>query len=67
MKEFWYSPQLGINVIEKRRDPTDGSQNFVVSEISLGEPDSRLFELPANFQIVDERSGSGRDRGAIVK
>lgn len=55
VKEFWYSPQLGINLIEKRQDPRVGTQTFIVSEISLGEPDAKLFEMPANFQIVDMR------------
>jgi|SRR5579862_76022 len=55
VKEFWYSPQLGINLIEKRQDPRVGTQTFTVSDISLGEPDAGLFETPANFQIVDMR------------
>lgn len=55
VKEFWYSPQLGINVIEKRQDPRAGTQTFVVSDISLGEPDAKLFETPAGFRITDTR------------
>ena len=58
VKEFWYSPQLGVNVIEKRQDPSYGTQNFVVSDISLGEPDAKLFETPANFQVMDMRKPS---------
>ncbi|HXW56755.1 MAG TPA: hypothetical protein VEJ67_13470 [Candidatus Cybelea sp.] len=61
IKEFWYSPQLGINLIEKRQDPRWGMQNFEVSDISQGEPDPKLFELPANFRLVDMR---GKPRGA---
>ncbi|MGA3292869.1 MAG: hypothetical protein ABSE45_02665 [Candidatus Acidiferrales bacterium] len=55
VKEFWYSQQLGINLIEKRHDPSYGTQTFVVSQISLGEPDARLFDIPSNFHIVDTR------------
>jgi hypothetical protein len=55
VKEFWYSQQLGINLIEKRQDPRVGTQTFTVSEVSLGEPDASLFETPAGFQIVDMR------------
>jgi hypothetical protein len=55
VKEFWYSPQLGINLIEKRQDPRVGTQTFTVSDISLGEPDARLFETPAGFETIDLR------------
>ena len=55
VKEFWYSPQLGINMIEKRKDPRVGVQSFTVSDIVLSEPDARLFDVPAGFRIVDTR------------
>jgi len=56
VKEFWYSQQLGINVIEKRQDPRYGSQTFTVSPIVLGEPDASLFDIPAGFRIDDKRT-----------
>jgi hypothetical protein len=59
VKEFWYSPVLGINVIEKRQDPRFGDQNFTVSDIILGEPDTRLFQMPANFKVLDLRTPIG--------
>jgi hypothetical protein len=52
VKEFWYSPQLGVNLVTKRFDPRSGIQNFVVSQVSLYEPDRKLFEPPADYQIV---------------
>lgn len=58
VKEFWYSPQLGINLIEKRQDPRVGTQTFTVSEINLGEPDAKLFEMPAGFRTIDMRKAS---------
>src|ERR1700757_100799 len=45
IREFWYSPRLGVNLISKRRDPRFGTQNFEVSEINLGDPDSQLFRV----------------------
>ncbi len=59
VKEFWYSPVLGINVIEKRQDPRFGDQSFSVIDIKLGEPDPRLFQMPANFKVVDLRTPVG--------
>lgn len=50
VKEFWYSPQLGINVLTKRSDPRVSSiQNFTVTRLSLSEPDPAIFNTPAGF------------------
>jgi hypothetical protein len=55
-KEFWYSPKLGVNLVVKRIDPLQGTQLFTVSNISLAEPDARLFAIPAGFKVTDQRS-----------
>ena len=55
-KEFWYSPKLGVNLVVKRFDPLQGTQVFTVSNISLAEPDSRLFVVPSDFKVKDERA-----------
>ena len=55
-KEFWYSPKLGINLVVKRFDPLHGTQVFTVSNISLAEPDARLFAVPAQFKVADQRT-----------
>lgn len=52
VKEFWYSPRLGINVITKRFDPRHGVQNFVVSNIRLSEPNPKMFEPPQDYRLV---------------
>jgi len=54
-KEFWYSAKLGVNLVVKRFDPLQGTQVFTVSNISLAEPDARLFMLPAQFKVTDQR------------
>jgi hypothetical protein len=52
VKEFWYSPRLGINVLTKRSDPRVSSiQNFSVTKLSFSEPDPAIFNLPAGFTI----------------
>jgi hypothetical protein len=53
--EFWYSPQLGINLLSKRSDPPFGTRTFTVTNLILSEPDPHLFEVPAGFEIVDQR------------
>ncbi len=37
-KEFWYSPQLGINLVVKRLDPLHGTQSFNVAVFNLLSP-----------------------------
>jgi hypothetical protein len=54
-REFWYSPQLGVNLISKLQHPLSGTQNFQVSDIALGQPDAKLFEVPSGFKILDLR------------
>ena len=52
VKEFWYSPRLGLNLVTKRFDPRSGSENFIVNHLSLNEPDPKLFEPPVAYQVV---------------
>lgn len=54
-REYWYSPQLALNLVSKLQDPRIGTQNFEVSDITLGEPDVKLFEVPANSRVIDLR------------
>jgi hypothetical protein len=54
-REFWYSPQLSIDLISKVDSPQAGKQTFTVKEISAAEPDPQLFVLPAGFEVVDQR------------
>jgi hypothetical protein len=63
VKEFWYSPRLGLNIVTERFDPRAGTENFVVSRIALDEPDPAMFQPPADYQIlreVVERPATGR-------
>jgi hypothetical protein len=54
-REFWYSPQLGVNLISRRQDPRFGTQIFEVTAIALGEPDAKLFAIPGGSKILDLR------------
>lgn len=56
VREFWYSPQLGINLISIVDEPQSGKQVFTVKEISTGEPDLSYFDLPRAYKIVDHRN-----------
>jgi hypothetical protein len=54
-REFWYSPKLGVNLISKRQDTRFGTQNFELTDIVLGQPDPKLFELPIGSKVIDLR------------
>jgi hypothetical protein len=55
VKEFWYSRQLGLNVLTTRNDPRSGKEVFTVTDIRQGEPDASLFALPGDARVVDLR------------
>jgi hypothetical protein len=57
-REFWYSPLLGVNVSSTRQDPRFGTQNFELTDIVIGEPDSKVFELPEGSKLIDLRKSS---------
>jgi hypothetical protein len=59
-KEFWYSPKLGINLQVTRLDPLHGDQTFTITNLSLAEPDARLFVLPASCKVTDERDKAAK-------
>ena len=54
-REFWYSSKLGFNLLSKRSDPRIGTQTFTATDLTLSEPDPKLFDLPEGFKIVDRR------------
>jgi len=54
-REVWYSPQLDLNLLSTRSDPRTGKQTFTATNVTLGDPDPALFELPAGFKVTDIR------------
>jgi hypothetical protein len=55
-REFWYSQQLGLNVLSTRDDPRFGTQKFELSDIVLSDPDTKLFSPPEGFKLLDLRN-----------
>ena len=54
-REFWYSSELGINLISTIDDPQTGKQLFTVKDLTTSEPDPQLFVVPEGYKIVDRR------------
>ena len=52
--ESWWSPELGVYVLEKTSDPAKGELVHTLIHITRGEPDADLFRPPADYAVVDE-------------
>ena len=65
--ERWYSPELKITVESRRTDPRLGDVVYKVVSLIRAEPPSDLFEIPADFTVVDRparpRPPGGRPPG----
>ncbi|HTZ57097.1 MAG TPA: hypothetical protein VMB49_03325 [Acidobacteriaceae bacterium] len=55
-REFWYCPQLGLNLLSTLNGPQSGRQVFTVTELSTSEPDTKFFLPPAGYKVVDRRN-----------
>ena len=53
--ERWYSPDLKIYVLTRHSDPRSGETVTRVTSLNRGEPAHSLFEVPADFKIVEDR------------
>lgn len=40
-------------VLSRHSDPRDGETTFRLLNLSRGEPDRSLFEVPADFKVTD--------------
>ncbi len=49
--EEWLSPDLKVLVMTKHADPRSGETTYRLTDITRGEPDASLFELPAGVTI----------------
>jgi hypothetical protein len=54
-KEFWFSPELKLNLVVKREDPRSGTQIFSATNLVTGDPKPWFFEMPSGFRRVDHR------------
>jgi len=55
VREFWYSPDLGLNLKSTVDSPFSGKQVFTVKDLTLGEPEATLFLVPDDYKVVDHR------------
>jgi hypothetical protein len=52
--ERWFSPQLGVAMLIKTRDPIVHELVTTLKNLKFGEPEASLFRVPEGYQIVDD-------------
>ena len=51
--EYYYSPDLHLNVMLVHNDPRTGEQTIALSNIKREDPDAAFFQVPEGYKIVD--------------
>jgi hypothetical protein len=55
VSERWYSPELQTVVMTRINDPRTGEEVFRLANIHRAEPGAYLFQVPAGYQMVDQK------------
>lgn len=53
--ERWYSPELQTVMMTRHTDPRTGEESFKLVNVSRAEPPAYLFQVPAGYQIVEQK------------
>jgi hypothetical protein len=56
VSETWTSPELKTVVLSKNSDPRNGDSTTRLTNISRLEPDASLFQIPSDYEIVDQQA-----------
>ena len=54
--ESWYSATLKVTLLYKISDSRNGENIIRVINIKSGEPDPSLFQVPAGYRTIEEKS-----------
>jgi hypothetical protein len=55
--ETWYSSDLQMLVKSSNSDPRFGDTTFELININRVEPDPSIFQVPADYTVVDAKGG----------
>lgn len=53
VSERWFSPDLKVLVMSRQSDPRFGETTYRLTSINRSEPSPQLFEIPADFTVLD--------------
>jgi hypothetical protein len=65
VSERWFSPDLKVLVMSRQSDPRFGETTYRLTNITRDEPSPQLFEIPADFTVVDP--GGNRGGGVVIE
>ena len=54
-REFFYSPELGFNLSSTLDSAQLGRQVFTVTDLNTNEPESKRFQPPDGYKLMDQR------------
>jgi hypothetical protein len=57
VSEFWYSKERRLNLKSTRTDPRSCEETITLSDISRAEPPLAMFEVPADYTVVESNMG----------
>ena len=63
--EFWYSPDLQVNLSVTRKDPRIGTQLLQLVDLARAEPDPAIFQVPDGFVVQDLRVSARAEKAAL--
>jgi hypothetical protein len=52
--EVWHAEELKITMLSKCKDPRSGNSTLRLQNLERSEPDAELFQVPADYTIVEE-------------
>jgi hypothetical protein len=55
VSERWFSPDLQTLVQTRHTDPRTGEETFHLTNISRAEPAAYLFQVPAGYQVINQK------------
>jgi len=58
-EESWWSPELGVYVLQRSSDSVKGELIHKLIHVTRSEPDPDLFRLPADYAVVDKSGDFG--------
>lgn len=59
VSERWYSAELKLLVMSRQSDPRFGETTYRLTNLVRAEPAPELFQVPADYRIVDTLEGLG--------
>ena len=64
VREFWYSDELKMNILEKFDNGLGDGRSLAVLAIQRQKPENSLFEVPSGYAVVDVTSPTSKIPGS---